>query len=274
MSDRGRNSRDAHHLWSAEADDRGRRTLRRSKEENNMFDQEEKKKARRRAASREAAKETVSACWGLWGAGLCDNPTLVEEIPVSVSRAFNAAARSVAPPRIHSWTELRNAFGAEAVQESRKAIANGMHVRMASKYLDVPFLVAAEILDELPQVDRSAVKMAVEAVKSGEHRITADRRGPTLVGKVAAIMSEFEDEGSHRIAIDEAAAAVWKSYFGSYGEEMVRSIKRRVRADLAAKWMTKNGVDEASSEHFSAFFGVHGNDWVKVIPKLISPANQ
>lgn len=267
-------SRRAHHLWNAELDEDGRRRLRRSKNEDDMFN--ERKKGSRRTASGEAqskkvARETVHACLGIWGADLVDDPTLSNDIPVSVSRRFNAAARDEEPPRIHTWEELRSAFGNQVIQEVRQAISDGMKVRMASKYLDVPFIIAAEILDKLEGTDRVALKLAVDAVKSGLHK-DANVQGPTLGHKVAAIFAEFADEGSRRIAIDSRAKAILEGYWGPYGKEMTREVKKRVRADLAEAWFRKNGVDEVASEYWSAYLGAYGQKWVSIVPKKISPA--
>lgn len=259
-----------HHLWNAELDEDGRRRLRRSRTEKEMFDQQEQRQARK-VASRQVAAETIAAYWGLFGADLVDDPTLSEEIPVSVSRRFNASQRHDAPPRIYTWGELRRAFGEKSVQDARAAIADGMKVRMASKYFDVPFVIAAEILAQLPGVDKTAIKIAVNAVKSGQHR-QANANGPTLGHKVAAIFAEFPDEGSRRIAVDSKARSYWEDYYGPFGAELVKEIKRRVRADLAAAWLRKNGVDEVAAEYWSTYFGAYGEDWVKIVPKKISPA--
>ena len=261
--------RRAHHLWNAELDDNGRRRLRRSKTEDEMFNKQ--KKDARRVASRKVAAEKVRAYWGVWGAGLVDDPTLSDDLPVSVSRRFNEASRDEAPPHIHTWAELRRAFGAKNIQDARQAISEGMKVRMASKYFDVPFVIAAEILSKLESVDRVAVKLAVDAVKSGQHK-KANANGPTLGHKVAAIFAEFADADSRRIAIDSRAERYWENFYGPYGAELTKAVKRRVRADVAGAWLRKNGVDAVAEEYWSRYFGVYGNDWVKIVPKKISPA--
>jgi len=266
-----RTTRSAHHLWNAELGEDGRRRLRRSKAEDNMFN--EQKKDARRTASKRAAADTVAAYFGIFGADLVDDPTLSDDIPVSVSRRFNAAARDEAPPRIHTWDELRRAFGDKNIQEARQAISDGMKVRMASKYLDVPFVVAAEILAKLEGTDKVALKLAVDAVKDGHHK-AANAHGPTLGHKVAAIFAEFADEGSHRIAIDSRAKAILEGYYGPYGAELTKEIKKRVRADLAGAWLRKNGVDEVSARYWSQYLGAYGEQWVKIVPKKISPAKK
>jgi len=259
-------SRRAHHLWEAELDENGRRKLRRSRMEKEMFD------TQARQASRKIAAETVAAYWGLFGADLVDDPTLSEDIPVSVSRRFNSASRQETPPHIHTWDELRSAFGMKMVQDARQAVADGMKTRMASKYFDVPFLVAAEILAELPNEDKQAIKLAIDALYDGLE-VTASRRGPTLAHRIAAIFAEFEDDDSRRIAVDSRAKSYWEDYYGPFGVELVKEVKRRVRADLAAAWMRKNGVDDVAAEYWSQYFGAYGEDWVKIVPKKISPAN-
>jgi hypothetical protein len=146
-----------------------------------------------------------------------------------------------------------------------------MKTRMASKYLDVPFLVAAEILDELPTVAKEAVKMAVDAVRDSKHRVAADRNAPTIAGRIAAII---EENSTRKLAIDSDAASYWEAYYGPYGKELVKEVKKRVRADLAGKWMHRNGVDQAAADYWSKYFGAYGSDWVKEVPKRISPSKK
>lgn len=279
MERTGAHHHEGHHLWKAERDDGGRLKVRRERMEADVFtDVDEKKEAGRKEAFRKessskVAREEVFAYWGLFGADLVDDPTLNEEIPVSVSRRFNAAARNDAAPRVHTWDELRRAFGDEAVDFSRKAVAHGMKVRFASKYLNVPFMVAAEILTQLPDTDKIAIKQALDLIKTGRKVAAFQSHGP-VARKVAVILDEYQDPSSHKIAIDEKAKAFWESYFGPYGAELVREIKKRVRADLASSWMRRNGVDAVAAEFWSRYFGAYGQRWVTVVPKKISPSKQ
>jgi|GEM_PF-2894198 len=272
---------EAHHLWDAARDDEGRLKIRRNRMEAEVFDtDEQKKEATRReaglhkeASGKEAARETAQALWGLFGADLVDEPTLNEEIPVSVSRRFNTAARNEAPPKVHTWDELRRAFGAEHVDHARKAIAHGMKVRFASKYLDVPFIIAAEIITQLPDVPKTEVKQAIDLIKTGR-KIAAFQSGGAAARRVALILDEYVDPASHRIAIDQKAKDYFSAYYGPFGEELVREIKKRVRADLASSWMRRNGVDAVAAEYYSKYFGAYGQRWVSVVPKMISPSKK
>lgn len=248
--------RQAHHLWCAEKDNSGKLRVVRSREEPEMFENEKKKEA----------KEVCAACWGLWGASLVDG-AFTTEIPRGVvARLSKVATEAQDCQRVYSWTELRKAFGVEAVDEIRKNISDGMKVRMASKYLDVPFLVAADIIDRFGSVNN--LKEVVAAVKSGRTASIAKhgKAGSVIQG----IIAKFDS--NRKLAIDEAAKKYYEDYYGPFGKELTREIKRRVRADLAEAWLRKNGVDQKAVEYWSGYFsGGYGADMVKNLAKKLSP---
>ena len=264
-------SRKAHHLWAAESDESGAPRVRRSKQEPEQFDMDQKRQARTASKlSRKIAGETCAAYLGLFGADLVDDPTLNSDLPNGVVRQFNAASREEAAPRVHTWDELREAFTHEVVQHARGGIANGMQVRMASKYLDVPFMIAADIVDRMQDVPKEAVKKALDYLKSGGNA----RNGAvkSVTARVAKVLSEYKDPGSHRIAVDGAADSYWTAYYGPFGTELVREVQKRVRADLGGAWLRKNGVDSAAAEYWKNYYGEYGERWVTVVPKKISPS--
>lgn len=247
----------SHHLWRAEMDEKGL-AVRRSKTEE--LDEEEE------------AKEVTAALWGLWGASLVDDQTLSSEIPQSIVARFNEVGnRSVkqARPELPAWKKLRRAYGSGKIDEIRKSIALGIRIRQASKELDVPFLMASEIVSDFQNVDKRVVKALVNELKSGNKDKAAK------FGKVGRKLSSLYDEFSRqprKIAVDEKAKNYWQSYYGAYGEDLVEDIKRRVRADLAEKWLRKNGVDDAAARYWSNYFkDGYGEALVSVVPKSLSP---
>jgi hypothetical protein len=264
-------SRSAHHLWTAEKDDKGSPRVRRSKLEPDKFDVDEESQSRTAAISRKIAGDNCAAYLGIFGATLVDDPTLNSEIPRGVVGRFNIVARDESVPQVRTWDELREAFGPDAINHIRASVSNGMQVRMASKYLDVPFVIAADIVDQLADLPKVAVKQAVDYLKSGGKTASSKLDNDT-VSRVAAIFSEYRDGQSHKIAIDSNAEAYWTAYYGPFGSELVREVKKRVRADLASAWMRKNGVDSAASEYWSKYFGAYGSRWVSIVPKKLSPS--
>jgi len=264
--------RRAHHMWSAQADERGVPQVRRNKLEAEKFEGvDEERRNASSDLSRRIAAEKCAAYLGLFGADMVDDPTLISEIPEGVARRFNAADRSNEAPRVYSWEELRRAFGAEHIDHARQSVAQGIKVRLASKYLNLPFMVTADILDQLADVPRGDVRAAVMYLKQGDQAKTAAK--DEVVARVAEVLSGYIEPGSHRMAADEKAQAYWASYYGPYGEELVREVKKRVQADLAREWLRKNGVDEAAADYWKSYFGEYGEKWVSVVPKMLSPSN-
>lgn len=265
-------SRDAHHMWNAEQDDKGVPRVRRSKLEPDEFEGVEAPDQRTAANfSQKIAAQKCAAYLGLFGADLIDNSTLIAEIPPGVVRRFNAADRSEPAPRIYTWEELRRAFTDAYVDHAREAVKNGMTVRMASKYLGLPFVIAADIVDKMADVPREEVKKAIDYIKANDSAKNA--ASAAVAERVAEILAEYVEPGSQRVAVDDKAAAYWEAYYGPFGEELVREIKKRVRADLADSWLRKNGVDQAAADYWKSYFGEYGDKWVSIVPKKLSPSN-
>ncbi len=261
-------SRQAHHLWGADRDDkRGVRVHRSKLEKEDWSDIPAHRTSRRNAAAGDLHAASVSeACWGIFGADLVDDLTLNSELPTSVRHQFNKASRIEDAPRVYSWDELSDACSPSGVLHARQAISRGMRIRMASKFLGVPFIVTAELLDRFPKVSKDSMKAEVLRFKSGK------KVASSLGRRVAEVIDEFAD-GRHKIAIDAKAKAYWESFFGPFGEEMVREVQKRVRADLAKAWFQKNAIDEKAAEYWSNYYGAYGKDWVSIVPKKISPSN-
>jgi len=259
--------KDAHHLWSATKDEDGNINLSRSRLEKERFadvDINMKKKMTRAA----------TIVWGLFGASLVDDQVLSSDVPLSIANNFNKAASKLSykdAPRIYSWDELRVAFGNDVIADIRKNISDGMKYRMASKYLGVPFVIAVDIVNELNNVDKHDVKNVISHVKKGYKSVAIDKFGK-IAQKVIQVLDKSTEVG-HKIAIDNSAEKYWENYYGPYGKELVREIKKRVRADLANEWLRKNGVDEAAAKYWSEYYGAYGQQWVNIVPKKISPVN-
>lgn len=247
----------AHHLWSAEKED-GKIRVRRDRMEPEEFE--------KKASSRKIAQETALAAWGLFGAALVDDPTTSSPIPRSVAAQMSRVAATVDMPVIPSWDELRGKYGSLLVDEARKAVADGMKTRRASTLWNVPFIAASDLLRSLPNVSQGHVRAMCDLIRSGKEREALLQYGEDAK-KVATIL-----RGNTKMAVDEAAKKYYESYYGPFGTELVRDIKKRVRADVASHWLSKSAVDEAAKKMLEAYYGEYGRKWVSIVPKLIRPA--
>lgn len=265
--------RRSHHLWSAKDDDGVIRIYREKPEEE--IKMAEKTKVTKKASNAKMSESDISAVyWGLFGASLIDDKTLSLAIPKSIANRFSVTANNDdnLVPTIYEWDQLRAAFTAEKINQIRKDISCGMQIRMASKFFNIPFLAAADIIYGMEGEDHSKIKNVLGMIKSGNHKKAISQYG-VLAKKLVKIYNWYKDPVNSKIAIDESAKKYWESYIGPFGTEMVREIKKRVRADLAFAWMKKHGVDQAAAEYWSKYYGSYGEEWVNIVPKKISPSN-
>ena len=254
-------------MWEAERED-GKLRVKRTKhaDEEELFAE---KQARRLASRKQSQKEAAMACLGVWSATLVDDELLTREIARPIVARFNAVRPDDAP-RVHTWAEIGRVIGANKLAATRQAISDGMRTRLVSKSLNVPFLVAAELIDKMDGMDLQVVKQVVASFKSGGK--TASRRYASIARDIQSAFARF---GGMRLAVDDKAKRYFEDYFGPYGVELVADIQRRVRADLAYKWLTKYGVDAAAAEYWSTYFSENGYGAALVgdVAKRLSPSN-
>lgn len=257
----------AHHMWSAERED-GKLKIRRTKhaDEEEMF---QKKRSRRIAKRTQDQADSAMACLGIWAATCVDDELLTREIAQPIVARFNTV-RPGSAPRVHTWAELNQVVGAQKFARIRAAITDGIRTRFASKLYNVPFLIAAELIDRLDGIDMNVMRKAIAGVKAGDK--TASRKYGSVVHDIKSAFAKF---GGMKLAIDDKAKRYFEDYFGPYGQELVADIQRRVRADLAYIWLSKRGVDEAAAEYWSSYFseGGYGALMVGDIARKLSPAN-
>ena len=265
--------RRAHHLWKG-AEEEGRPVIKRARpeEEIEMSMEAVRGKRGRRTAGRNAVSDLNAVYWGLFGASLVDSKTLSSEIPQSVVNQFNRTARRSASnlPKVRGWEKLGRVFANSDISGIRKDISFGMQTRMASKYFNIPFLAAADVIYGMSGVDHKQVKQVIGMIRSGQRREAVSKYGDVAV-ELSRIYAKYKDANNRKLAIDRSAKEYWESYLGPFGQEMVREIKKRVRADLAKAWMRKHGVDDAAAEYWAQYYGEYGEKWVSVVPKMISP---
>jgi hypothetical protein len=259
--------RTAHHLWSANATEEGKISVMRSKAEPEEFDLD--------PVEKEAAEDISKAYWGIWGASLADNELLSTDIPKGIVDRLNIVAvqdmSAGKTAAVHSWDKLRRAFGGEKINDIRKNVSDGIRIRVISKYLNVPFVVTAELVDHLGDIKNSEFKSIMDLVKSGRGKKAAEEFGAKA--KTAnKIYNYYRKTGATKLAVDDKARMYFESYYGPFGKELTREVKKRVRADLLSHWMKKNGVDEKAVEYWSAYYSDgYGEQMVKDLAKKLSP---
>lgn len=257
----------SHHLWSAGRSENGSINISRAKSERDDYpttgDNE--------MSVKEEMRETCAAIWGLIGADMAESKTLHNRIPDNIVQRFNESFKTANDnsPSIHSWDRISSAFGEDVIEEIKTSVVNGFKIRLASRTYSVPFLLAAEILDDLGQVSRRNAKNIINLIKDGNSTLAIRKYG-RVASRIAGSYREHI-QTRPKIAVDEKAKSYWQEYYGPFGSELVREVKKRVRADLAKEWMKKYGVDEKAAEYWSNYYGEYGEQWVKVVPKKISP---
>lgn len=269
-------NREAHHMWALE--DEGKLMVHRNRgERDEEFDEMvAQRTSRKTAAIKRDAQNTNTKLWGLFGARQVDNEVLNSEIPEAIVNRFNAVYTTIneVAPKVSTWDELRKRFGSKVIEVIRRDVASGMRVRSASKYLNLPFLAASDVIYDLNGVDHRTIKEALTLIRGGNRKQAFAKHGK-VAQKVARIYDRARKEGKRKIAVDGEAATYWEDYYGPYGKQLVREIKKRVAADLHAAWLRKNGVDAVAAEYWAAYFtdNNYGRMMTSVLPTKLSPSN-
>lgn len=256
----------SHHLWTAEADADGNVFVNRSTAEREDLD------------DLEYARAVSASAWGLFGAHLVDeldNPKL--DLPKSIVARFESVAKVLkedgdTPPSVKSWETLGSDYSVASINEVRQFVAHGMQTRQLSKEYSIPFVAAADLLDDIEIIGKTAVTDIVTRIKSGDQEVFEDYGTPAK--KIAGLFDEV-DQGLYKLAVDQSAKDYWISYYGEFGEQLVKDVKKRIRADIAHDWLVKNGVDQAAAEYWQNYFseGGYGKALTETVPKKLSPSN-
>ena len=262
------NEKKSHHLWSAGRGESGSINISRAKAEKEDYINTGDEKM---ATQDEEMRDICNAMWGLIGANMAESHTLHNRIPGDIVQRFNESYKVASndSPNIYSWDKIAVAFGSDIISDIKESIVNGFKIRLASRTYSVPFLLAADILDDLDQVSKKNAKNIINLIKDGNSTL-AIRKFGRVASKVAGSYREYV-QTMPKIAVDEKAKNYWQEYYGPFGSELVREVKKRVRADLAKEWMKKYSVDDKAAEYWSNFYGEYGEKWVSIVPKKISP---
>lgn len=239
-------------MWNAERDANGKLIVRRSVAERDDWSDEEI----------EYAQNVNASAWGLFGASLVDDPMFGNDFSTDLREHLNRSAKLLIKQghrldRVPSWRELKRAFGEELINDIRDHVSTGIKARQASKYFNIPLVMAYDVIDGYKEFDKKALKEVINSIKSEGFEKACNRFGK-VAGEIGDIFGEYSETGSHKIAVDEAAKDYWVSYLGPFGAELIRDIKKRVRADMASAFLKKQGVDEAARKYYEDYYGNYG----------------
>jgi hypothetical protein len=159
--------------------------------------------------------------------------------------------------------------------ELKQAISQGMKIRQASKYFNLPFIVTADIIEDADVIGRKAMKEIVDLVCVGKKDLAVRNYGK-VAKKVATLYTIAKKTGNHKLAVDSTAEKYWEDYYGEYGKQLVKEVKKRVRADVAQEWLMRCGVDEAATKYWQNYFtdSDYGKALTETIPKKLSPSKK
>lgn len=263
--------RQGHPLWSAEKREDGKVMLSRSVAEREDLEE----------VGQDYVQAVVASAWGLFGANLIDNSGFDRaEMPVSVKDRFNLVASQLKregeePPKVRTWTQLTKVLGSAKVAEIKQAVAQGMKVRQASKYFNLPFVVTADLIEDADVIGRKAMKDVINLVRAGKRSVAIKQYGK-IAKKVGTLYDVARKTGNHRLAVDDSAKSYWEDYYGEYGKQLVKEVKKRIRADVAYEWLRRCGVDEAAAKYWQNYFtdSDYGKALTETLPKKLSPSRK
>lgn len=263
--------RKAHPLWNAERGENGKVILNRAVAEREDLEE----------AGADYMKAVVASAWGLFGAGLIDNSGFDRaEMPLSVRDRFNVVATQLKaegeePPKVRSWNQLARVIGSDKVVEIKQAVAQGMKIRQASKYFNLPFVITADLIEDADVIGRKAMRDIVNLVRAGKRSVAIKQYGK-IGRKVGTLYDVACKTGNHRLAVDDSAKSYWEDYYGEYGKQLVKEVKKRIRADVAYEWLRRCGVDEAAAKYWQNYFtdSDYGKALTETLPKKLSPSKK
>jgi len=239
----------SHHLWNAE-EVSGKINIKRTEAERDDWTEEEKA---------EFDNSLHRAMWGLVASSIIDEPLFNISLDKSLVDELNKSAKALSDsgvdlPYIPSWGELRKAYGTEAIDMVRDHITAGIKARKISKYLNVPLVLAYDIMEGYKDVNKEELRTVISSIRSEGSKVACDRFGK-IAGEISDIFSECAEYGYHKISVDEASKAYWLGLLGPSAIPMVEDVKKRVRADLAGSYFQKQGADSFAVEYYKKLYG-------------------
>ena len=179
--------------------------------------------------------------------------------------------------RASSWTSLQQFTTPDVIKGICTSVRAGMDARFVSKAANIPFAIAFELRDDIAPMPANDARAIFAMAKNVRTATLEDTAFGELAGRVGAdfathlascVLAYRKKELSfQRTAVDQTAQDYWKAYFGEYGDQWVREIKRRVKADLVRVALTKQGVDATAAEYWSNYYGDYGDKLVEEVDR-------
>jgi hypothetical protein len=218
--------------------------------------------------------------WASYGAVLADQvltaPNLSAETKSKMARIASANSGSSGRlpekrEKIASWESLTAYAGPKAVETVRRLVFAGLSARVMSKELNMPLAMTYDLradLNKMPRKHATVLRQGLKEMKTAsvQDKVALELMktyGADVVEKWASIF-ELYKQGSlklQKVALDTTAKDYWKMYFGEYGQEFVRDVKRRLKADLVAAKLQMQAVDSETTKYYQDYYGGGDGDY-------------
>lgn len=179
--------------------------------------------------------------------------------------------------RASSWSSLNQFATREVIAGVCDSILSGVHARKVSKIAGIPFALAYALRDDIvamPPAEARAVfatakKIKTASVSDASFSALVQHVGADFASHLASNVLAFQRKALRfqRTAVDQTAEDYWQAYFGEYGGQWVREIKRRVKADLVKVALIKQGADATAAEYWSDYYGEYGDKLVDEVDR-------
>jgi len=223
-------------------------------------------------------------CWSTFGAELADsivrNPLPARTIEgLKLLASMNLSTEKVS--KTASWDSLKEYATEPKTSEARNLIVAGLAMRQASHELNIPFTMAWECRDVIGKLPKKAAKNLFDGLKEAEALSPKDpvvallirETGFENVKKACDVLQAYKEDLYAKVikrAVDSSAKTYWEEYYGDYGTQWVRDIKRRVRADLIKATLRKQGLDDAATKYWEEYYGDYGKALVDKVDRAVT----
>lgn len=179
--------------------------------------------------------------------------------------------------RTASWASLQKFTTQDVLKGICSSVKAGLDARRVSKVANIPFAVAYELREDIAPIPPNEARAIFAMAKNVRTATLDDTAFGELAGRVGAefathvashlIAYRQKELRFQRTAVDQTAEDYWKAYFGEYGDQWVREIKRRVKADVVRASLVKQGVDETAADYWSNYYGDYGDKLVEEVDR-------
>lgn len=180
--------------------------------------------------------------------------------------------------RVATWQSLQQVINRpEDLKRAITAVAAGMRARRVSREANIPLAIAYELRDDLAAIPARearelfalAKNVRIASIEDKSFSVLAERVGEEFAQYLTDHVLAYRKQALkfQRCAVDQTARDYWKAYYGEYGEQWIREIKRRIKADLVKAALLKQAVDDAAAEYWSNYYGDYGDRLVEEVDR-------